>query len=83
MEAEVLEDERLLDKLTYDVEYPYVFLGRFPEVYLTLPIEVLSTAMREGQSLLSVIKGRKQLPYFLGVADAFKDAKSLIRTGNE
>lgn len=76
-------DEWLLDKLTYDVEHPYVFVGSFPPEYLRLPLEVLSTAMREGQRLFSVLKGKKQLPHFLGVADAIRDQKSLIRRGNE
>jgi len=83
LEAELYPDEQLLDKLTYDVEHPYVFIGSFPQEYLTLPLEVLSTAMKEGQNLFSVMKGKRQLPYFLGVADAFKDSRDLIRMGNE
>jgi len=82
-DARLHPDDRLLEKLTYDVENPYVFLGSFPQEYLKLPLEVLSTAMREGQRLFSVLRGKKQLPYFLGVADAYKDPKSLIRKGNE
>lgn len=81
--ARLLPDDQLLEKLSYDVENPYVFLGTFPQEYLKLPLEVLSTAMREGQRLFSVLKGKKQLPHFLGVADAYKDPKSLIRKGNE
>ncbi len=65
------------------MEYPYVFLGSFPKDYLSLPLEVLSTAMREGQCLFSVIRGKKQLPYFMGVADGYHDPKGLIRIGNE
>jgi glycyl-tRNA synthetase beta chain len=76
-------DEWLMDKLIYDVEHPYVFVGSFPSEYLRLPLEVLSTAMREGQRLFSVLKGRKQLPHFLGVADAIRDQKTLIKRGNE
>ncbi len=76
-------DDWLLEKLMYDVEHPYVFVGSFPPEYLSLPLEVLSTALREGQRLFSVLKGKKQLPYFLGVADAIRDQKSLIRRGNE
>ncbi len=83
LEAQLFRDEQLLEKLTYDIEHPYVFLGRFPEKYLKLPIEILSTAMKVGQNLFSVVKRKKQLPYFLGVADAFKDTKTLIRRGNE
>ncbi len=83
IKVKLYPDEELLDKLTHDVEYPYVFLGTFPQEYLKLPIEVLSVAMREGQKLFSVVQDNKQLPYFLGVADTPKDPKSLIRKGNE
>ncbi len=76
-------DEQLLKKLSMDVEYPYVILGTFPDSYLKLPLEVLSTAMKKGQNLFSVVKGRKQMPMFMGVADACDDSRSLVRKGNE
>lgn len=83
LKAQVLIDEQLLTKLTYDVEHPYVFLGTFPEEYLKLPLEILSTAMKEGQNLFSVLKGKNQMPHFIGVADAYKDSRAFIRKGNE
>ncbi len=83
LKARIYPDDDLLDRLNFTVEYPCVILGVFPEKYLSLPIEVLATAMREGQKLFSVVKDKKQLPCFLGVADAVKDSKSLIRNGNE
>jgi len=83
LNARCYPDEELLERLSYDVEYPYIFLGSFPEDYLNLPIEVLSTALREGQRLFSVVKEKKQLPFFLGVADGYRDVKSLIQKGNE
>jgi len=83
LNAQLHPDKELLEQLSYDVEYPYVFLGSFPEKYLDLPLEVLSTAMKEGQKLFSVLKRKKQLPFFLGVADAYQDSKALIRKGNE
>lgn len=83
LEAKRYPDEGLFEKLVYDVEYPYVFLGSFPEDYLALPLEILSTAMREGQKVFSIVKDRKQIPKFLGVADAYQDPKGLIRKGNE
>jgi len=83
LEGQLYPDEELLEKLTYDVEHPHVFLGEFPQTYLLLPLEVLSVAMREGQKLFSVIREGRQLPYFLGVADALRDRRSLIRRGNE
>jgi glycyl-tRNA synthetase beta chain len=83
LEADVFHDQELLDKMAWDVESPLVVLGSFPREYLKLPIEVLSTAMKKGQNLFSVVRGKRQIPYFLGVADAAKDGKSLIRKGNE
>ena len=62
--AELHPDDGLLEALIYDVEHPYVFRGSFPEEYLDLPLEILSTAMREGQKLFSVVRGKKQLPFF-------------------
>lgn len=81
--AALYPDEQLMDKLCMDVEYPYVFLGMFPQEYLKLPLEVLSTAMKMGQNLFSVVKGRRQTPMFLGVSDGCDDAGSLVRKGNE
>ena len=83
LKAKIYPDPELLDDLTLNVEHPLVVFGSFPEAYLSLPLEVLSTAMREGQKLFSVVRDKKQLPYFLGVADAVADGKGLIRKGNE
>jgi len=83
MKASLLEDDDLMEKHSLEVQYPYVFMGEFPEEYLKLPLEVLSTAMKEGQHLFSVVKDGKQLPYFFGVADTYKDDKGLIQKGNE
>ncbi|MGB9893139.1 MAG: glycine--tRNA ligase subunit beta, partial [Candidatus Saccharicenans sp.] len=59
IKAEVYQDEGLLERLLWNVEYPLVIMGGFPEKYLELPLEVLSTAMREGQKLFSVVRGKK------------------------
>ena len=82
-QAQLYPDPELLDKLANDVECPLVFMGSFPETYLNLPLEILSTAMREGQKLFSVVRGKKQLPFFLGVADTPQDTRGFIRKGNE
>jgi len=83
LKAQLYPDPHLLHKLANDVECPFVFLGEFSEDYLSLPIEVLSTAMREGLKVFSVVRGAKQIPLFLGVADSPADAKGFIRKGNE
>ena len=83
LQAQLYPDDELLEKLTYEVEHPHVFLGEFPPEYLRLPLEVISVAMREGQKLFSVIREGRQVPVFLGVADSPGDRKALIRKGNE
>jgi glycyl-tRNA synthetase beta chain len=83
LKAKVYPDPELLEELALNVEHPLVVFGGFPETYLSLPLEVLATAMREGQKLFSVVRDSKQLPFFIGVADAAGDAKGLIRRGNE
>ncbi len=83
LEASIHPDPDLLEELVFNVEHPFVFLGAFPDSYLNLPLDVLSTAMRAGQKLFSVVKNKKQQPFFLGVADTWKDSKNLIRMGNE
>jgi glycyl-tRNA synthetase beta chain len=83
LKASAYPDPDLLEELTVNVEHPLVVFGAFPERFLSLPMEVLSTAMRKHQKFFSVLKDKKQLPYFLGVADAREDAKGLIRSGNE
>ncbi|MBC7348354.1 MAG: glycine--tRNA ligase subunit beta [Candidatus Aminicenantes bacterium] len=81
--AGVYPDEALLERLLWNVECPLVIMGSFPESYLELPLEVLSTAMREGQKLFSVVRAKKQLPYFLGIADSPADPRGFIAAGNE
>ena len=83
LDAKIHPDPELLEKLVYGVEYPCVVIGGFPEAFLKLPLDVLSTAMREGQNVFSVVRGRKQMPHFVAVADSLKDGKNLIRKGNE
>jgi glycyl-tRNA synthetase beta chain len=83
IQATVLPDPELLDELIFSVEHPLVILGAFPASFLSLPLEVLSTAMRKHQKFFSVVRDRRQLPYFLGVADAREDPQGFIRSGNE
>lgn len=82
-QAELYPDEELCQKLINDVECPLVIMGSFPEKYLSLPIEIISTVLREGQKLFSVVREGKQLPLFIGVADQIADPKGLIQKGYE
>lgn len=77
-------DGGLLEQATYAVEYPSAILGGFDARYLTLPPEIIETAMREHQGFFTL---RNQqgglLPQFLAVTNIRRPDMSLIRKGNE
>ncbi|MGQ9577805.1 MAG: glycine--tRNA ligase subunit beta [Candidatus Aminicenantales bacterium] len=81
--AQLYPDEELLEKLVLAVEHPLVIIGSFPDRYLILPVEIISTVLREGQKVFSVVKQGQQIPYFIGVADQIADPEAIIRRGYE
>ncbi len=79
-----LEDADLLDEVTYLVEYPYVVVGQFDEAYLSLPREVLVTAMREHQRYFSVTKPDGSLaPAFVAINNTYKEGLDTFVKGHE
>ncbi len=80
----LVEDPVLLDTVVHLVEYPVVVAGDFDEDFLSLPREVLVTAMREHQKFFSVEDHRgRLLPHFINVSNIHNDSMELIRKGNE
>ncbi|MFH1625725.1 MAG: glycine--tRNA ligase subunit beta [Pseudomonadota bacterium] len=82
--GKLLEDEELLENVTYLVEYPTAVVGSFEEEFLSLPKEVLISCMREHQMYFSVVDDSdKLLPYFIAVNNTVaKDPEAVVR-GNE
>ena len=72
----LVEDEGLLDEVTFLVECPTVFAGRFDEGFLELPRDVIVAAMKGHQRYFAVESGdesageRPLLPFFLCIANA-------------
>ena len=62
-------------------EYPYVFLGKFPEKFLDLPQEVLKYVIQDTQKYSLVFKKKKIINYFIGISNV-KINKNIIQ-GNE
>jgi glycyl-tRNA synthetase beta chain len=78
-------DNSLLAEVTGLVEWPMVLMGRIDEVFMDLPEEVLTTAMRHHQKYFSVVDAKGRLaPRFIAVAntEAMDDGKAII-AGNE
>lgn len=80
----ILPDPDLVDTVTNLVEIPVAVGGRFDEVFLELPREILITAMREHQKYFAVIdENGHLLPCFVAVNNTrCKDAK-LASKGHE
>lgn len=80
----LVEDEELLDEVTFLVEYPTVYAGTFDERFLDLPRDVIVAAMKGHQRYFAVEDGGGSLmPYFLCVVNAPPDHHDVIREGNE
>ncbi|MBD0316495.1 MAG: glycine--tRNA ligase subunit beta, partial [Nitrospiraceae bacterium] len=78
------DDEELLEQAVYTVEYPHAIVGRFDHAYLSVPKEVLITAMKEHQGFFSLTNlDGALLPAFISVTNMKLPDMSLIREGNE
>lgn len=67
---QILKDEELLDKIASSVEMISVMIGEFDNQYLSLPQEVIITAMREHQRYFAVTKKDGQFTnYFINIRD--------------
>ncbi len=84
MGGRLVEDERLADTVNFLVEEPAALAGRFDESFLTLPREVVSTAMKSHQRYFSVEdrKGRL-LPGFVVILNGARPEPEAVRRGNE
>jgi glycyl-tRNA synthetase beta chain len=77
-------DEDLLEQAVYTVEAPQALLGSFNPRYLSLPKEILMTAMKEHQGFFSLMgKGGALLPRFISVTNMKLPNMRLIQAGNE
>jgi len=84
MGGQVLADEELLDIVTNLVEKPYATAGRFDDVFLEVPREILITAMREHQKYFAVTDAAgKLMPGFVAVNNTFTRDMNLVATGHE
>ncbi|MCD6574743.1 glycine--tRNA ligase subunit beta [Candidatus Aerophobetes bacterium] len=82
-EAKLVEDEELLEELSYLVEYPTVLWGEFNVRYLSLPSFILEACLREYQKQFAISDGKKALPFFIGVRDGGKHNLEEIVEGNK
>ncbi len=79
------EDAGLLDEVTGLVEWPVVHMGRIDEAFMSVPQEVLITAMRSHQKYFSLLHADGRLaPHFVVVANTLTaDGGTAVVAGNE
>jgi glycyl-tRNA synthetase beta chain len=78
------EDAGLVDEICFMLEDPRLIVGEFPERYLRLPPEVVTTAMRSHQRYLALTDKRGRLvPRFITFTDGPVKAPAVVRDGNE
>ena len=78
------EDPELLDTVVNLTEWPSVILGNFDREFLSLPVEVLVTVMRDHQKYFAVEDASGKLAsHFLAVLNTDGDPRGMIRHGNE
>ena len=77
-------NERLLETLVYETEFPTALLGTFDESYLSLPDEVLETVMLVHQKYFAIEDESGALTNrFVAVANSGGDETGVIRAGHE
>lgn len=80
----LLEDEALLDEVTYLCEYPSVVHGTFPAEFLKVPKEVLITSMKSHQRYFSVVDSEgRLLNSFITINNTVADDPTIVVKGNE
>ena len=80
----IKQDEELLNEITNIVEYPTPIIGRIKEEYLSLPMDVVTTPMKEHLRYFPVIDNKERLlPYFITVRNGDDNYTDIVVKGNE
>jgi glycyl-tRNA synthetase beta chain len=82
--GQILPDEELMDIVTNLVETPIATAGKFDDIFLDVPREILITAMREHQKYFAVVDTAGRLmPGFVAVNNTRTRDMNLVATGHE
>lgn len=82
--GQALENDELLEEVTFLLEYPTAFSGSFSSSYLDVPPEVLITSMIEHQRYFPIFDERGRLMNaFIGVRNGTDYSLDIVRAGNE
>ena len=76
-------DEKLIEEVVNLVEKPNVILGRFDEIYLKVPQEILIVTMQQHQKYFPLFDNNNKLTNLFLLVSNLIDKKGYIKTGNQ
>lgn len=83
-DSSLIDDEELLQHVVFLVEYPTPVLGTFPETYLTLPKELLTTVMKGHQKYFALENSESKLVnHFIVISNTTQGNSENVRKGAE
>ena len=84
LSGRALLNDKLLETLTFLVEYPTVVNGSFDRKYLKLPPEVLITSMISQQKYIPLVDEKgKLMPHFIVINNTLARDPTIVTRGNE
>tara|TARA_B100000029_G_scaffold380383_1_gene375398 strand:+ start:456 stop:2522 length:2067 start_codon:yes stop_codon:yes gene_type:complete len=76
-------NEKLIEEVVNLVEKPNVIIGKFDEVYLKIPQEILIVTMQQHQKYFPLFDNNNKLTNLFLIVSNLKDVKGYIKTGNQ
>ncbi|MCL0085132.1 glycine--tRNA ligase subunit beta [Thermodesulfovibrionales bacterium] len=82
--ASLMEDDALLEEVTFLVEYPVAVMGTFSKSYLSLPEELLITVMKDHQRYFALKDTRGEVTnHFIVIGNTRPSNAETIKKGAE
>jgi len=76
-------NERLIEEVVNLIEKPNVIVGKFDEIYLKIPKEILIVTMQQHQKYFPLFNSNNQLTNLFLLVSNLVDKKGYIKTGNQ
>ncbi len=76
-------NEKLIEEVVNLVEKPNVIIGKFDEIYLKIPQEILVVTMQQHQKYFPLFDNKNKLTNLYLLVSNLKDKKGYIKTGNQ
>ena len=76
-------NEKLIDEVVNLVDKPNVILGKFDEVYLKIPQEILIVTMQQHQKYFPIFDNKDRITNLFLVVANLSDKKGYVKNGNQ